>query len=162
MDEIFASLGFAQFGIEEHPVHQKDFFYAFCYLYTQSDNEGFSLFIQTMFLHFHSTFNTQSNAYIDYQAMSQTLAKSKNIVMKESFGEEGENAFYKILLNDILYVQIKGKRIKTLRKNAYKKLLPMLVSWENRIDNEKDEAYNVMQGIRDPSVSAPTKVRNVS
>ncbi|MDQ7086022.1 MAG: hypothetical protein Q9M36_14415 [Sulfurovum sp.] len=40
--------------------------------------------------------------------------------------------------------------IKTLRKNVYKKLLPILVSWENRIDNEKDEAYAIMERIKEP------------
>ncbi|MDQ7086025.1 MAG: hypothetical protein Q9M36_14430 [Sulfurovum sp.] len=82
IDEIFTQLNFTQFALEENTINKKDFFYAFCSLYTKHDSEAFRLFIQKVFLHFHSTFNTQTNAYIDYQAMSQTLAKSKNIVIK--------------------------------------------------------------------------------
>jgi hypothetical protein len=69
-------------------VQEKDFFYAFCDFYTKRDNIGFKHFIEKTFLYYHTAFNSDSNIKIDHQGMSQILAKSKKLKIKESFGEK--------------------------------------------------------------------------
>jgi len=127
MTEIDKILNFSQFELLTKNIDTKEFFYAFCYLYAKEDTEDFSLFIQKTFLHYHTAFNSNSNIHIDFQELSQTLAKSKNITIKESFGEEKENAFFRIWIEDKIEIEEQGKRIKTLRKKAYKRLFYYLM-----------------------------------
>ena len=124
IDEVSKLLNFSQFDLADK---QKDFFYAFCLLFTQQDKEAFSLFVQKLFLHYHTAFNNNSNIEIDYQEMSHALLKSQQKTYKESFGEEKEMAFFKIFVDDKIYIEEKGKRIKTLRKKAYKRFFFLLI-----------------------------------
>jgi len=55
------------------------------------------------------------------------LAKNRKRTIKESFGEEGESSFFKLFLDGNLEVDERGKRIKTLRKKAYRKLFYLLL-----------------------------------
>jgi hypothetical protein len=105
----------------------KDVFYAFCYILYKEKPELFELFFQKIFLHFHSSFNSTSKINIDYKDMALTLAKSKKLTLKESFGEDELNAYFKILLDDNIVIDERGKLIKTLRKKAYKKLFYYLL-----------------------------------
>jgi hypothetical protein len=122
--DVSKLLNFSQFELKDK---QKDFFYAFCLLFSQQNQEAFSLFTHNLFLHFHTTFNSHSNIEIDYQEMSHTLLKSQNKTYKDSFGQEKESAFFKIFVDDIISIEEKGKRIKTLRKKAYKRLFFTLI-----------------------------------
>ena len=147
LDEVFKSLNFSQFNLEESKVNPKDFFYAFCYIYFQNSTEDFGLFMQKTFLHYHAAFNNNSNININHKEMCHTLAKSKNMVLKESFGEEGESSFFKILLNDQVIIHEKGKLIKTLRKKAYKNLFYHLIDLEAETSTARDEAHTTMQEL---------------
>lgn len=122
LEEVFELLNFAQFSLKDKHISQKDFFYAFCLLFHKKNHEDFTGFTQKLFLHYHTAFNTTSNIEIDYQALCHTLAKSQHKSIKESFGEENASAFFKIWIDDILTIEERGKRIKTLRKKAYKRL----------------------------------------
>jgi hypothetical protein len=146
-DEVFKSLNFMQFNLEESKVNPKDFFYAFCYLYFQNSAEEFGLFMQKTFLHYHTAFNNHSNININHKEMCHTLAKSKNIVLKESFGEDEKSSFFKISLNDKIVINENGKLIKTLRKKAYKSLFYYLIDLEEDISSARDDAYNEMQEL---------------
>ena len=79
--------------------------------------------------------------------MSHTLAKSKNISIRESFGEDSGGGFFKIFLDDSLIIQERGKRIKTLRKRAYKSLFDTLIEWEEDKSDETQEAYEMLREI---------------
>ncbi len=120
LNEASKLLSFSQFNLGTNQSRQKDFFYAFCLLFHQHNKEAFSLFMQKLFLHYHATFNTHSNIEIDYQEMSQALLKSQKRACRDSFGEEKESAFFKIFIDDKITIEERGKRIKTLRKKAYK------------------------------------------
>jgi len=130
IDEMYKILNFSQFDIKDEKVEKKAFFYAFCYLFSKKEQFNFELFIQKTFLHYHTSFNTNSNIQIDHQDMCHSLAKTKKVKIKESFGEDNENAFFKLLLNEKIIIQERGKRIKTLRKKAYKRLFYYLIELE--------------------------------
>jgi len=147
MKELYKILNFSQFELGKNGVEPKAFFYAFCYLYVQKEAEGFEHFMQKTFLHYHTAFNIQSNIRIDHKEMSHTLAKSKKVSIKESFGEEGEASFFKIFLDDKLAIEEKGKRIKTLRKKAYRRLFFILIEWEENKPDEAEKAYEMLREI---------------
>ena len=130
MAELHTVLNFSQFELEAHKVDSKEFFYALCYYYAKDDTNEFTLFMQKTFIHYHTAFNAKSNIVVDHKEMSQAIAKSKKLTISESFGEEDKESFFKLLLDDNQMVAERGKRIKTLRKKAYKKLFYMLLEWE--------------------------------
>ena len=147
VSELHKVLNFSQFELEANKVENKAFFYAFCYLYAKRDAESFELFIQKTFLHYHSAFNSESNIHIDHKEMCHTLTKTKKVSIKESFGEEGETSFFKLLLDEKLVVEEKGKRIKTLRKKAYKKLFYYLIDLDESVSTKRAEAHEIMQEL---------------
>ncbi len=120
-------LNFSQFQVDKDKEMKKSFFYAFCYRYAKEEAEGFELFIQKTLLYYHTSFNTESNISINHQDICHTLAKSRHITIKESFGEEGKGVFFKLFLDGAITIEEKGKRIKTLRKKAYKRLLYVIL-----------------------------------
>ncbi len=127
MSELHQILNLTQFNLDSQRIETKTFVYALCYLYMRRDAEGFGAFMQKTFLHYHTAFHAQSDIRIDHQEICHALAKSRNTRIKESFGEEGEGSFFKILLDGKVVIDEKGKRIKTLRKKAYKKLLHQII-----------------------------------
>ena len=147
MHEAHKILNFSQFDLAEHKVDIKAFFYAFCYVYEKCDPKGFEHFMQKTFIHYHSAFNSESNIHINYKEMCHTLAKSKKVTLKESFGEEKDEAFFKIFVDKKAIVEEKGKRIKTLRKKAYKHLFYYLVELDEQVMNQAEEAYNNMKSL---------------
>ncbi len=146
-DEIYTLLNFSQFDFKNTP--QKDFFYAFCYIFIKNNPKLFNLFTQKIFLHFHTTFNNTSNINIDYKELALTLIKSKKTDLKESFGETEKESFFKILLDDKIVIDERGKLIKTLRKKAYRTLFFYLLDLEDSINLQKDEAFYKIQNLRD-------------
>jgi len=130
MEYFNRTLNFSMFKLQEKRVDAKEFFYAFCYLYRSIDKEEFSLFMQKTFLHYHSGFNANSDIKIDYKDFSIALAKTKKVEIKESFGESEKESFFKLFIDNKLIVQEKGKKIKTLRKKAYKRLFFYLLDLE--------------------------------
>jgi hypothetical protein len=77
--------------------------------------------------------------------MSHVLAKSKKVTLKESFGEENGSAFFKLFVDGKICIGERGKRIKTLRKKAYKRLLHVLTEMEEKNQREAEEAYEKMK-----------------
>lgn len=148
-DEVYKLLNFTQFDLKKSKINQKEFFYAFCYLFIKNNNKLFKLFIQKIFLHYHSTFNTNSNITIDYKQMSQALIKSKKLKLKESFGEDENSSFFKILLNDEIVINEEGKLIKTLRKKAYKNLFYYLIELDDIVNLQRDIAHNRVLDLKD-------------
>jgi hypothetical protein len=147
IEELYKALNFSQFELKANNTESKAFFYAFCYVYTKRDAEGFEHFMQKTFIHYHNAFNSESNIHIDHKEMCHTLAKSKKVTIKESFGEEADEAFFKLLLDETLVVEEKGKRIKTLRKKAYKQLFYYLIDFEEKKRSEVEEVYEMMRDI---------------
>ena len=127
MAELHKVLNLSQFGLDTHRVETRELFYTLCYLYAHHDAEAFELFVQKTLLHYHTAFNAKSNISVDHKEISQAIAKSKRIAISESFGEEGDESFFKLLLDNSLVVEERGKRIKTLRKRAYRKLMYQLL-----------------------------------
>ena len=123
MTEMAKVLNFSQFATND----TKALFYALCHLYAKEDPEKFEHFMQKSLLHYHSAFNQASNIHIDHQEICRALAKNRKQTIKESFGEEGEGSFFKLFLDGTLKVDERGKRIKTLRKKAYRKLFYLLL-----------------------------------
>ncbi len=149
IDAMHTILNFAQFGLKEDKGEKKSFFYAFCYHYAKTDPDGFENFAQKTLLHYHTGFNTESNIQIDHQDIYHTLAKTRKITLKESFGEEGEKAaYFKIFIDGTIAIEERGKRIKTLRKKAYKRLLYTLLEMEETREGEDVyEAYEVLEEV---------------
>ena len=116
-DEIFILLNFAQFEIEE--TKRKDFTYAFFFYLHKQDKALFEQLLSQLFLHFHTSHNAHSNINIDYKELSHALTKNREL--KESFGEDENGAFFKLLLDGELIAEQRGVKIKTLRKKVYKK-----------------------------------------
>ena len=123
IEDMAKKLNFSSFDTKD----TKALFYIWCYVYNTKEPEAFEDFIQKTFLHYHTAFNQSSNISINHQEICHSLAKSRKQLIKESFGESGEESFFKLFLNDVLQVEEKGKRIKTLRKKAYKKLFYILL-----------------------------------
>jgi len=128
MTELHQILNLTQFDLDSQRIETKTFVYALCHLYVLRDTESFAAFMQKTFLHYHTAFHAQSDIRIDHQEICHALAKSRKIHIKESFGEEGEGSFFKVLLDGELVIDERGKRIKTLRKKAYKKLLHQMIA----------------------------------
>ncbi len=59
--------------------------------------------------------------------MSHSLLKSQKKEIRDSFGEEKEISFFKIFIDNQITIEERGKRIKTLRKKAYKRLFFTLI-----------------------------------
>ena len=135
MTRMHRTLNLSQFGLEPDMPQTKALFYALCHLYGASDPEGFELFIQKSLLHYHTAFQPESDIRIDHQEICRALAQTRKITIKESFGEEGSEAYFKIRLDGTLTIDERGKRIKTLRKKAYRKLFYRLIDGEERMQN---------------------------
>ena len=125
LDEIHNSLNFSQFNIEKDK--EKDFFYAFCKILHQKNMPLFKSFMQKMFIHYHSAFSNSSATYIDHKEISLALVKIRGIEVNESFGEDSDSFYFKILLDGTIVVQRRGRVIKTLRKKAYRELFFYLI-----------------------------------
>ena len=149
IDEIFNLLTFSQFDLDKSEINYKDFFYGVCYIFSKNNSKLFELFMQKIFLHFHTTFNPNSNIKIDYKDMSITLIKSKKYTLKESFGEDKNGSYFKILLDEKIVIDERGKLIKTLRKKVYKKLFYYLIDLDDEIILAKEEAYERVQSLKD-------------
>lgn len=138
LDTLSKSMNFSQFKLLENQVQNKDFFYAFCYLYAQQSPEAFVHFMQKTFIHYHTAFNQNTTTKIDHKEMCQTLLKSKKMTVKESFGENEKGSFFKILMDDKVIISEKGKVIKTLRKKVYKNLFYYLLDLDEKNCSEQN------------------------
>jgi len=145
IEEMQKILNFSQFALQANHIEAKEFFYALCYIYARDDAEAFELFMQKSYIHYHTAFNADSNIHIDHQEMCHTLANSKKVTLKESFGEEGNSAFFKLFVEGKLTAEERGKRIKTLRKKAYKKLFYYLIELEDKQYTDAEKAYEMMR-----------------
>lgn len=146
IDIITNHFNFTQFTLEENKIAKKDFFYAVCNILYTDDNKLFKLFFEKTFIHYHSSYNNQSNIHIDYKDMVITLAKSKKLDIKESFGENDTGSFFKLYINDELFIDEKGKLIKSLRKKAYKNLLFYLLN--SHTPEESSNIYNDLHELK--------------
>ena len=133
--ELFYDLlNLEQFSL--NTPHTQDLIYGIFYLIQTQDLELFDRFCDKVFLHYFGQTNTDgktnkhNNIKIDYQNISQLISSQLNISLKESFGEDGKDTYFKIYLDDKLIINLKGKSIKTLRKKAYKKALLYLITKE--------------------------------
>ena len=82
LQELYKLINIEQFKLDN--IKQREFFYNFVFTLQKKDKE---LFFHKIFLHFHTSINESSNINIDYQDLSKTIAKNRNIKLKESFGE---------------------------------------------------------------------------
>ncbi len=150
IDEMARLLHFEQFTLADRKVENKSFFFGFCAVYADREPDLFSHFIEKTLLHYHSAFHKSANIVIDYRDMCHYLAKSKHIALKESFGEVEGDSFFKIAVNGTPAVSLRGKRIKTLRKKAYRQLLNLLASWGDsaETDPEAQKAYEALEALK--------------
>jgi len=103
----------------------KELFYVLVYVLEHSKFEDIKeiLFFNS-FLFYLFSINKSSNTNIDHKQMSLSLLKTSypNIVVKESFGENTNCAFFTIKLSNGYEITENGNSIKTLRKKVYKRL----------------------------------------
>lgn len=103
----------------------KDLFYVLVYVLEHSKSEDIKeiLFFRS-FLFYVFSIKKSSNINIDHKRMSLSLLKTSytNIVVKESFSENTECAFFTIKLSNGYKITENGNSIKTLRKKVYKRL----------------------------------------
>ena len=103
------------------------YFYACVYLlHEKLKDEAINRAIfELNFLHHSAQTQTESGIEKNSEAMARNLLKPK--IPKESFGESEEGAFFKLILDSVTVVEMKGKSIKTLRKKSYDTLLKMIL-----------------------------------
>jgi hypothetical protein len=121
-------------------LYHQNIFYTFVYWLfddskdTQTPKVKDKLF-NHYFLHYLSTFNSQSSINLNYKDMSLAYIKGKDITIKESYksDETSKIVDFKLLVEaknqeiKNYIINIRGKSIKTLRKKAYKKLFMKLI-----------------------------------
>lgn len=121
--EVFLS---QVYKLLELKMENRDVFYCLVYILKSKDKKLFELFFQKIFLHFYTSLNVSSNVNIDYIDLAKTIAKNKNINLKESFGKDEEDKnYFKIFFDDKVEIFLRGGEIslKTLRKKAYKQVI---------------------------------------
>ena len=84
------------------------------------------LFLEQTFVHYYTEQTAKSKKHIDHKGIARHLAKQQDLELKESFGVDGEIAFFRIYTDGELLVGKEGKSIKTLRKQVYKILAKSL------------------------------------
>lgn len=120
-EEIYKLLRFEQYELKN--ITKRNFFYTFVFIISKNNESLCKKFFHKLFLHYHTSINSNSNIIIDYIDLSKTMAKNRGIELKESFGENEENkSYFKIFCDGLIAVELHGNSIKTLRKKAYKKL----------------------------------------
>ncbi|WP_419770309.1 MAG: hypothetical protein ACNI3C_00510 [Candidatus Marinarcus sp.] len=151
LNELFLLLNFSQFDFVKYKVNEKEFFYGLCYIMYQENIQLFEKLLHKFFLHFHATLNNNTNIQIDFKEMTISLANSRKISIKESFGEDEAGAFFILKINEQAIITQRGTSIKTLRKKAYKNMFYYLL--DNEIVNDKeikrDEAYETMSALKE-------------
>ncbi len=151
-DDISILLNFSQFDFKSTKVTHRDFFYGFCYILCKKDVELFEYLLHKLYLHFHSTLNNNTNINIDFKDMAKDLAIMRKLKLKESFGEDESNSYFKIIFDDKIFIDLKGKSIKTLRKKAYKKLFFYLIDFrlneDDKLIKQKNIAYELTQELK--------------
>jgi len=130
----------------EFSQKEEEFFYAFCYELYLKKRELFELFLQKLFIHFHSSYTKVSKIHIDHINISKELAKLKKIKLKDSFGEKDKQSFFKIYVDDKLVIELYGNSIKTLRKKAYKKLTYILLEFQE--DSDVPNVYDKLHDMK--------------
>jgi hypothetical protein len=72
--------------------------------------------------------------------MTLSYIKNKDIVIKESYvlNKDTKIVDFKLLLNSKVKIQLEGKSIKTLRKQAYKKIFLYLIDEARELDDDKN------------------------
>ncbi len=94
------------------------------YILKNKNKKLFENFLKKVFLHFYTNLNISSDINIDYIDLTKSIAKNKDINLKESFGkDEADKNYFKIFLDQKLEVFLMGNNIKTLRKKAYKEII---------------------------------------
>jgi len=109
-------------SLNEHQYSQnlKSMVFAVSYLLCTKNKPLFEDFFKSAFLHFHTSFQKDSDIYINHEQIVKELVKSKRQIIKESFGQSDDDVFFKISLDGNEIISLKGKSLKTLRKKAYK------------------------------------------
>ena len=123
IDEILQLLNFKLFKIRS-----KEFFYGFVFVLQSKDRVLFEKFFETLFIHFSSFVNQNSNITINYKDIVTFLAKQKNLEIKESFGKlaNKDMVYFKLGVGDKIVVK-NGKSIKVLRKKVYREMIDEIV-----------------------------------
>ena len=123
IDEILQLLNFKLFKIQP-----KEFFYGFVFVLQSKDRVLFEKFFETLFIHFSSFVNQNSNITINYKDIVTFLAKQKNLEIKESFGKlaNTDMVYFKLSVGDKIVVK-NGKSIKVLRKKVYREMIDEIV-----------------------------------
>ncbi|MBL0722027.1 MAG: hypothetical protein JJV88_05550 [Sulfurovum sp.] len=150
LEQIFLLLNFNQFDFKKQNIAQKDFFYGLCYVLHKEDEELFIRLFEQLFLHFHSSLNNDTDTNIDFKEMAKELSKSKKLNIKESFGEENNQGYFKIYLDEKLYINLKGKSIKTVRKKAYRQLFYILLDFDENGERlkQQSEVYELLEQMK--------------
>jgi hypothetical protein len=104
----------------------KNFFYGVVFIFFEKlyDDISLSLF-ERNFFHFVATLNQKSDIKLNYEAMTKAFLKPK--IPKESFGEDDNGAFFKIIVDSQELISLSGASIKTMRKKGYKMLFKILI-----------------------------------
>jgi hypothetical protein len=147
VDTVYTHLELKQFEIDKNILNKKDFFYAFCNILQKQDEKLFIFFLEKLFLHYHKSFGVATDINIDFKNIALDIAKQKNIKVKESFGEDKNGSYFKIVADDKIIINIKGKSIKTLRKKAYKKFFEFVLDCE-QTKTQNANIYDELHDLR--------------
>ncbi len=117
---------FSTFDESTKKDYHKSIFYIFVYHLTtlpQTLKEDIEHKLFThYFLHTLATLSLSTKTKINYKNLSLALLKTRELTLKESFKEVEQKAFFTLFINQKPHIELTGKSIKTLSKNAYKKL----------------------------------------
>ena len=103
------------------------YFYSCVYIFYEKcfDKNIEEKLFERNFLHFSATINPPTNTQINPEQIVKNILKPKT--PKESFGEDENGVFFKIIFDSKICIDLRGSSIKTLRKKAYKEFLKMVL-----------------------------------
>jgi hypothetical protein len=128
IDELYTHLGLDMF---DNTIDKQVVFYSFVYYLFTSSNKLTQDIQQKLFYHYFlhniTIVNKNTSTNINYKDMTLSYIKNKEIIIKESYvlNKDTQIVDFKLLINS--EVKLEGKSIKTLRKQAYKKIFFYLV-----------------------------------
>jgi hypothetical protein len=128
----------------DNTIDKQVVFYSFVYYLFTSSNKFTQDIQQKLFYHYFlhsiSIVNKNTSTNINYKDMTLSYIKNKDIVIKESYmlNKDTKIVNFKLLLNSKVKIQLEGKSIKTLRKQAYKKIFLYLIDEDREMDDDKN------------------------
>ena len=140
IDELYTHLGLDMF---DNTIDKQVVFYSFVYYLFTSSIKPTQDIQQKLFYHYFlhniTIVNKNTSTSINYKDMALSYIKNKDITIKESYvlNKDTKIVDFKLLINSKVKIKLEGKSIKTLRKQAYKKIFLYLIDEARELDDDK-------------------------